>query len=462
MMGQVDELQQVRARIATELAAAGVPLAEREKTDREVKEFLKKPEVKEDYQKLKQAQAKQRKAKQVIAKLEAEDPELREKMAGMPTKPSARTEVPSSSQVPSDSTTRTSGTTASRGESAEMARLFEYTRAREAQNSAAREAFTIATSVREKAQTFAREHPTFAKWGGYVLKGVGAAAIAGAMVSAAEVGLAAFLTTGASMVATDQAMAAVIENGTEAFVEYAASQGKTEVEARQFADTAVWTVEMLITGAATIGLTKFIKNGGAVLTKLGAIKSNLGSLVRTTFQRTQSSKASFDVANSREILNAAATNPVVSAELQRVVAPSQLDFFHLRSYAKEIESVSGLPIAEQQRTQLFNALREKNYVKLSQSEKLDHGKLYQNKALKDSLIAEWEVNTGQKWPTYEKLNSLTGITEVKRYQFHHIIPQQYGGPHAWWNGHPLLPDFHQGGIHGKYSILTGILKSLGE
>jgi hypothetical protein len=330
MMGQIDELQQLRARIAAELAAQKMRPEEEKQANREANEFIEKQEVKEDYEKLKQAQAKQQQAKKTLAKLEAEDPELRLKMAGMTPSSTAKpkAEGSSGSQPSSKPTAKSSDASTSRGEGAEIARLFEYKKAQEAQSSAAREAFTITTSIREKAQAFAAAHPTFAKWGGYVLQGIGSAAVAGALISAAEVGLAAFLTTGASMAATDQAMAAIIENGTESFVEYAASQGTTEAEARKFADTAIWTVEMIVTGAATIGLTKLIKNGGAVLTKLGTIRGKVDTLVRTTFQRTQASTAKIDATSVQGIIASAESNPLVRLEVERLATISESKMIH--------------------------------------------------------------------------------------------------------------------------------------
>ena len=54
----------------------------------------------------------------------------------------------------------------------------------------------------------------------------------------------------------------------------------------------------------------------------------------------------------------------------------------------------------------------------------------------------------------------TGFKEIKQYHFHHIIPQQYAGPHAWWNGHPVAVPGHQSAMHGKDSVLTNILRTL--
>ena len=43
--------------------------------------------------------------------------------------------------------------------------------------------------------------------------------------------------------------------------------------------------------------------------------------------------------------------------------------------------------------------------------------------------------------------------------FRKIVPQQVGGPHKWWNIHPLEGGaHHQGGVHGTASVLSKILQ----
>lgn len=72
--------------------------------------------------------------------------------------------------------------------------------------------------------------------------------------------------------------------------------------------------------------------------------------------------------------------------------------------------------------------------------------------IKGDLIAEWERNTGQVWPTYSQpVISKSG--EVSRrvgqhYEAHHVIELGYGGPNEGWNTHPTrYPDQHQAAIH---------------
>jgi predicted ribonuclease toxin of YeeF-YezG toxin-antitoxin module len=60
----------------------------------------------------------------------------------------------------------------------------------------------------------------------------------------------------------------------------------------------------------------------------------------------------------------------------------------------------------------------------------------------------------------QKINKRTGELDFQRYQAHHIVPQQLGGKHEWWNMHPLSVTEHQMGIHKESSSLNQILKSL--
>ncbi|MBS2970798.1 hypothetical protein J9317_18820 [Metabacillus sp. KIGAM252] len=73
---------------------------------------------------------------------------------------------------------------------------------------------------------------------------------------------------------------------------------------------------------------------------------------------------------------------------------------------------------------------------------------------KNKLIEEWELNNAQKWPTYdEPVLSKRGKVYINigdKYDAHHIIKNEYGGPNKWYNIHPAKrPDEHQGGIHRK-------------
>jgi 5-methylcytosine-specific restriction endonuclease McrA len=46
-----------------------------------------------------------------------------------------------------------------------------------------------------------------------------------------------------------------------------------------------------------------------------------------------------------------------------------------------------------------------------------------------------------------------------KHQAHHVIPQELGGPHEWWNMHPAEGgSVHQGGIHRKDGPLSKLVE----
>ncbi|MGF7534463.1 T7SS effector LXG polymorphic toxin [Bacillus mexicanus] len=124
-----------------------------------------------------------------------------------------------------------------------------------------------------------------------------------------------------------------------------------------------------------------------------------------------------------------------------------------KAYLRDIEAKTGRKVNKEQIDHLKEALRNNNYEKLTPKETAKHRSKFTS-SLKDRLIAEWEEKTNQKWPRYtEEVFDQYG--EVARsigqpYDAHHIIENNFGGPHEWWNIHPAkYPDEHQAGIHGK-------------
>ncbi len=121
----------------------------------------------------------------------------------------------------------------------------------------------------------------------------------------------------------------------------------------------------------------------------------------------------------------------------------------------------------EQKLLLKEDLRKTNYEKLNPLDYKKHTVSFKNQKFKDNLIEQWEKNTNQKWPTYEKniYNPKTGKEigqEGKKYQAHHIVPQQLGGKHEWWNMHPVPTPEHQNIVHGSSGVLNEILKELGK
>ncbi|MBC2244917.1 hypothetical protein HCB25_12620 [Listeria booriae] len=124
----------------------------------------------------------------------------------------------------------------------------------------------------------------------------------------------------------------------------------------------------------------------------------------------------------------------------------------VRSYIKDVEQRTSRKLAKIQIDALKDALRTKEYTKLTPAETKIHRSSF--KSVKNSLIVEWELKTKQTWPTYseEVISKRTGLP-VRNvgdpYDAHHIIENTFGGEHEWWNMHPAkFPDEHQAGIHG--------------
>ncbi len=132
-----------------------------------------------------------------------------------------------------------------------------------------------------------------------------------------------------------------------------------------------------------------------------------------------------------------------------------------RAYVRDMATRSGIPIASKQRLSLKDSLQQTSYKKLTPAEALSHSKQY-TRTKAEALKKEWTTNTQQPWPTTQVLNPKSGKMEPVDHQLHHIIPQQVGGPHEWWNAHPVAQPSHQGGIHGKGSALQTLLKDIKE
>ncbi|KQL58580.1 MULTISPECIES: LXG domain-containing protein [Bacillaceae] len=127
----------------------------------------------------------------------------------------------------------------------------------------------------------------------------------------------------------------------------------------------------------------------------------------------------------------------------------------IREYIRDIEGRTGRKLDKLQVENLKDALRKKDYTPLTKEQTRVHRREF-NK-VKDKLVSEWELNSGQKWPTYTEdiFSEKTGLlvrNKGDKYDAHHIIENNYAGDHMWWNVHPAkFPNEHQAGIHGSGS-----------
>ncbi|MEC3533025.1 hypothetical protein P9143_22065 [Bacillus thuringiensis] len=144
----------------------------------------------------------------------------------------------------------------------------------------------------------------------------------------------------------------------------------------------------------------------------------------------------------------------VSKEGSVAKGTGKIDYDLAKDYIRDVESKTGLKLHKNQIEQLKAALREHKYEKMTPLETLKHRNKFNS--VKNKLISEWEEKTGQTWPRYtEEVYDKKG--RVARdigqpYDAHHIIENNFGGPHEWWNIHPAkFPDEHEAGIHGKGS-----------
>ncbi|WP_241138490.1 hypothetical protein [Bacillus mycoides] len=160
------------------------------------------------------------------------------------------------------------------------------------------------------------------------------------------------------------------------------------------------------------------------------------------------------VKEAHDASKASIQSRISNLESGGVKGTGKIDYDLAKDYIRDVESKTGLKLHKNQIEQLKAALREHKYEKMTPLETLKHRNKFNS--VKNKLISEWEEKTGQTWPRYtEEVYDKKG--RVARdigqpYDAHHIIENNFGGPHEWWNIHPAkFPDEHQAGIHGKGS-----------
>jgi hypothetical protein len=70
---------------------------------------------------------------------------------------------------------------------------------------------------------------------------------------------------------------------------------------------------------------------------------------------------------------------------------------------------------------------------------------------KEGVIKKWENTTGKTWDRYAAdvpgKGSIPQAKAGSRWDGHHIIPKEYGGPHQAWNIIPAPKPIHRGFLH---------------
>jgi predicted ribonuclease toxin of YeeF-YezG toxin-antitoxin module len=132
-----------------------------------------------------------------------------------------------------------------------------------------------------------------------------------------------------------------------------------------------------------------------------------------------------------------------------------IDKTRFPEYLKQIEKITDRVYPKNQKELIDKAIKDNDYFKLSPKETAERRQEF-NK-VKNTLIGEWEKNTGEKWPIYDK-DMLDDAGNVLRragqpFDAHHVIENSVKGPHEWWNIFPArFPNEHQGGIHAAESL----------
>jgi hypothetical protein len=130
--------------------------------------------------------------------------------------------------------------------------------------------------------------------------------------------------------------------------------------------------------------------------------------------------------------------------------------FVAKKYLQEIEELTGRDLPEIQVKRLKEELQSREFRELDKHENKLHRAEFEK--VRDELREEWERQTKQEWPTYKKINPRTGLLEDINYDAHHIIQNNHGGPHEWWNIHPAVREEHQK-IHGTGSAAREIFNA---
>lgn len=309
MMSQIDEFNQVRAQLRAEQVNRKVSAAEQEQTDREVKQFLEKNEVKEKYAKIKETKARLDRVIQKIAEIEAKHPEVKT-ATQQPMKIAAQPKLQPQNTLPAAKVNATRprenhvvfqplvAEEAAVVQQVQISRELsqeptpsvttpaeEYARTIQEKKSLTKSLLDTGVSFKNDIDGYANEH----KWTEYVklgleslLKGVGyGAAIGVVSTTAVKFGTIAAVATAGGLIISGEAAAEAINYSGEKLVNYAASFADTPEEAVKYADVVISSLETIVTIAGAVGGYKAGKAMGA---KLASLKANYApAKIKQTF-----------------------------------------------------------------------------------------------------------------------------------------------------------------------------------
>lgn len=132
---------------------------------------------------------------------------------------------------------------------------------------------------------------------------------------------------------------------------------------------------------------------------------------------------------------------------------------NLNLYIQDIEGCTKRKMTLKQRDLITDYVNNNRIFRQEPSSDNKGRRAFEKKRAR--LRQEWEKETGQEWPKYDK-NVYDGKGRVIRlkgqpYDAHHIVEISYGGPNVWYNLFPAKhPDEHQRGIHRENSIASQI------
>lgn len=123
----------------------------------------------------------------------------------------------------------------------------EFFKLNEQQTSTNHEILAVLNSIREAVEAFEKNYQMFKKWNKCALANICCRAMSVVISNAAVLSMPDVSVIIAPMLwALPSSLAVIIENETEALVEYAAFHGKTEAEAMSFGKVAIWFMETMI------------------------------------------------------------------------------------------------------------------------------------------------------------------------------------------------------------------------